>query len=129
MTLIPIDTLSGLKEVRRAGDSSRGHGRTGFFPCGDNRWRLPFGRDLTVYPVSTGNPHGVVFVDDLDEIDLMFWDHVSNQPRLAPWSQHRVYAVLDDSLQACLGKGSRTHFARGTGACAVAAVAAKQGLT
>ena len=55
----------------------------------------------TVYPVSMGNPHGVVFVDDLDEIDLMFWG-----PRLesAPVWPHganiEFTQVLDaDSLQ------------------------------
>lgn len=132
--LIPIDTLSGLKEVRRAGDLYLvDMGEPDFsFMRGQSVEIALLGVTWTVYPVSMGNPHGVVFVDDLDEIDLMFWG-----PRLesAPVWPHganiEFTQVLDaDSLQVRVWeRGAGPTLACGTGACAAAAVAAKQGLT
>jgi diaminopimelate epimerase len=81
--------------------------------------------------VSTGNPHAVVFVDDLDAVDVP-----TEGPR---WAEHQAFpnginahfaqVLARDHLRVIhWERGSGPTLACGTGACATLAAAVQQGL-
>lgn len=90
------------------------------------------GRDWRVTCVSMGNPHCVVFVDDVDGLDL---------PAIGPRFEHHPFfprrvntefirVVNREKLQMRVWeRGAAETLACGTGACAAAVAAAKTGRT
>ena len=88
------------------------------------------GRDYDVTCVSMGNPHCVVFVDNVDGFDL---EHIGPQFENDPLFPERVNAefikVLNDHTikMRVWERGSGETWACGTGACAVAVAACENG--
>jgi len=89
-------------------------------------------KDYTVNPVSVGNPHAVVYLDHIDDLDL---------PNLGPGFEHHpafphrtntefVEVVDRHTLRLRVWeRGSGETLACGTGACAALAASAELGLT
>ncbi len=88
------------------------------------------GKDYDVTCVSMGNPHCVVFVDNVDGFDL---EHIGPQFENDPLFPERVNAefikVLNDHTikMRVWERGSGETWACGTGACAVAVAACENG--
>ncbi len=88
------------------------------------------GKDYDVTCVSMGNPHCVVFVDNVDGFDL---EHIGPQFENDPIFPERVNAefvkVLNDHTikMRVWERGSGETWACGTGACAVAVAACENG--
>ena len=132
--VIQIGTLSGVKEVRQADewyvvdmgepDFSFSQGNSVEIVSHDVSW--------TAYPVSMGNPHAVVFVDDLASLDFTTWG-----PRLEAAKQWPNGANIEftqvlspNQIEVRVWeRGAGATLACGTGACAAAVVSSKLGLT
>ncbi|PIE23011.1 MAG: diaminopimelate epimerase [Planctomycetota bacterium] len=100
----------------------------------DQPWalRLPAaGRSFTVYPLSMGNPHAVCFVDEaLDELDLPLLGPALGRASCFPNGANIEFVQQDAEgmlLQRSWERGSGETLACGSGACAVAVVAACTG--
>lgn len=89
-------------------------------------------RTWTVYPVSMGNPHGVVFVEDVESLDIDTWgpylEHDSVWPQKA--NIEFVQVLASNHLRVKVWeRGAGATLACGTGACAASVVANREGLT
>jgi diaminopimelate epimerase len=128
-----IGSLSGVKEISVDGELyTVDMGEADFsFSQGGAVEILSHGVTWTTYPVSMGNPHAVIFVDDLDELDFQLWG-----PRLEAaqeWPSGSniefVQVLAPDQIRVKVWeRGAWPTLACGTGACASAAVSARQGL-
>jgi diaminopimelate epimerase len=128
-----IGSLSGVKEISVDGELyTVDMGEADFsFSQGGAVEILSHGVTWTTYPVSMGNPHAVIFVDDLDELDFELWG-----PRLEAaqeWPSGSniefVQVLAPDQIRVKVWeRGAGPTLACGTGACASAAVSARQGL-
>jgi diaminopimelate epimerase len=128
-----IGSLSGVKEISVDGELyTVDMGEADFsFSQGGAVEILSHGVTWTTYPVSMGNPHAVIFVDDLDELDFQLWG-----PRLEAaqeWPSGSniefVQVLAPDQIRVKVWeRGAGPTLACGTGACASAAVSARQGL-
>lgn len=90
------------------------------------------GKTYEINCVSMGNPHCVIFVDDVNKIDL---------EKIGPaFEKHRLFKdgintefvkVIDDNTfeMRVWERGSGETLACGTGACAVASIAVKKGIS
>ena len=90
------------------------------------------GKTYSVTAVSVGNPHCVLFVDDLDEIDLrMFGPAVESHPGFPNRTNVQVAQVIDSNhIKARIWeRGAGYTLASGSSACAVAAAALRTGRT
>ncbi|MGE5607750.1 MAG: diaminopimelate epimerase [Bacillota bacterium] len=89
------------------------------------------GADTTTF-VSMGNPHAVMFVDDLAKVDLNRWgplveNHTAFPRRI---NAHWVQVISRDEVRmATWERGSGITLACGTGACAVAVASILTGRT
>jgi diaminopimelate epimerase len=99
---------------------------------GGSMWKISLdGRDTWISPVSMGNPHGVIFVSDVDAIDLsrvgpMFERHACFPQRAnVHWAQ--VVGPAEMKMRTW-ERGSGITLACGTGACAVLVAAVRAGL-
>jgi diaminopimelate epimerase len=128
-----IGSLSGVKEISVDGELyTVDMGEADFsFSQGGAVEILSHGVTWTTYPVSMGNPHAVIFVDYLDELDFELWG-----PRLEAaqeWPSGSniefVQVLAPDQIRVKVWeRGAGPTLACGTGACASAAVSARQGL-
>ena len=128
-----IGSLSDVKEISVDGELyTVDMGEADFsFSQGGAVEILSHGVTWTTYPVSMGNPHAVIFVDDLDELDFQLWG-----PRLEAaqeWPSGSniefVQVLAPDQIRVKVWeRGAGPTLACGTGACASAAVSARQGL-
>lgn len=128
-----IGSLSGVKEISVDGELyTVDMGEADFsFSQGGAVEILSHGVTWTTYPVSMGNRHAVIFVDDLDELDFQLWG-----PRLEAaqeWPSGSniefVQVLAPDQIRVKVWeRGAGPTLACGTGACASAAVSARQGL-
>lgn len=87
--------------------------------------------EMAITTVSVGNPHGVVFVKDLDQVDFYkVGPELENHPMWADRANIEfVQPQADGSLRVRVWeRGSGETMACGTGACAVAAAARVNGL-
>lgn len=150
---ITIETDSGVREARLARDGDRvieievemGQPRFGAdeIPLtsdaaevleagGEGPWRLaaPIGGSVAEgFALSLGNPHLVVFVDDVDQLDLAV---VGPPLENAPWFPDRANIEFVDfrttaPRQRTWERGSGETLACGSGACAVGVAAAAAG--
>lgn len=90
------------------------------------------GRTLAVTCVSIGNPHAVVFVDTLDQVDLARDGAALASSPLLPGGINAHFVRIEsphDCTMVSWERGSGATQACGTGACAVAAAARRLGLT
>lgn len=90
------------------------------------------GREWKITVLSMGNPHGVIFTDDVDTLDL---EKIGPKFERHPWFPDRINTefirVLDDrTIQMRVWeRGSGETMACGTGACAAAVASALNGYT
>lgn len=93
---------------------------------------LSDGSDICLTAVSMGNPHGVVFIDSFDEVDVHTCgaelEHHSMWPDRANIEFVKVNSPQDITMRVW-ERGSGETMACGTGACAVAVAAALTGRT
>ena len=82
--------------------------------------------------VSMGNPHAVVFVDDVDNFELeKYGPHFENHPRFPKRTNTEFVKVIsrnEASMRVC-ERGSAETWACGTGTCATAMACILNGLT
>lgn len=124
-TSLTVETLAGIKHLElhlEHGNVSAVTVDMGVPTWEENRVLTIQGEDYTVTPVSMGNPHAVLYVDDPGAVDL---------PRLGPDFEHHpsfpnrtntefVQVLGPDHLRMRVWeRGSGETMACGTGACAV----------
>lgn len=89
------------------------------------------GMTYNMTAVSMGNPHAVIFLDEIDSLDLIKdGEQFENNPLFPEKVNTEFVKVIDDkTLQMrVFERGSGETFACGTGACAVVAAAVKNGI-
>ncbi|MEE1027052.1 MAG: diaminopimelate epimerase [Agathobacter sp.] len=82
--------------------------------------------------VSMGNPHAVVFVDDVDNFELeKYGPHFENHPRFPKRTNTEFVKVIsrDEASMRVWERGSAETWACGTGTCATAMACILNGLT
>ena len=90
-------------------------------------WLMPDGPSVELTAIGMGNPHAVIFVDDLDKVDVAHVGPQIEQHHLFPNGANVEWARVDSPDHVSMvvwERGSGQTLACGTGACAVA-VAAK----
>lgn len=89
------------------------------------------GRTYDMTAVSMGNPHAVIFLDDIDSLDLQNeGENFENNPLFPEKVNTEFVKVIDRKTlkMRVFERGSGETFACGTGACAVVAAAVKNGI-
>lgn len=89
------------------------------------------GNDYTVYPVSVGNPHSVVYLPEIDQLNLEdVGPYFECHPIFPNRTNTEFVRVLDRThlKMRVWERGSGETLACGTGACAVLAASASLGL-
>lgn len=90
------------------------------------------GKDYSFVPVSMGNPHAVIFVDDVDGFPVESVGKIIECHRLFPQRTNVEFAqIIDDEhiRMRVWERGAGETMACGTGACATLAAAAMSKLT
>ncbi len=135
-TTVTINTVSGPKEIHRAGNLyavDMGEPQftgAGLPQLGGVQHVEAQGGCWDIYPISMGNPHGVVFVNNLAEIDLARLGPILETHPIWPAQANIEFVEVKDagSLQVKVWeRGAGPTLACGTGACASAVWAAKLG--
>ena len=138
--VIDVDTLAGVKSVAVQGESARVNmGPPIFDPAripaslenpGSDALRTKLeldGASLEAAVLSMGNPHAVLFVDDVNTVPVTTLGPRLEEHRFFPRGANIGFATVDSGNRIRLRvweRGSRETLACGTGACA-AAVAAR----
>ncbi len=89
-------------------------------------------REYTIQEISMGNPHAVIFVDDLTQIDLYdVGPKIENDPHFPNRTNVEFVKILNDKEIEVLvwERGAGETLACGTGACACVAAASLAGKT
>ena len=86
---------------------------------------------VSVVPVSVGNPHAVLFVDDAEHFPTDLLGQISMHPTFADGVNAESAQILSPTCirMRVFERGSGVTMACGTGACAVCAAAVKQGFS
>lgn len=133
-TTLAIETLSGVKELMlrvEGGSVSAATVGMGVAVVGEDLLvRTPLS-DVTCTPVSVGNPHAVLFVDDAKTAPVVELGSLIERHPLFPGGVNVefVQVLSDHELRMRVWeRGSGITMACGTGACASAAAAASKGL-
>lgn len=90
------------------------------------------GNKLLLNSVSLGNPHTVVYVNNLNEIPLMSWGKKIENYKIFPEKTNVEFVEIIDENNLKMRvweRGVGETLACGTGACASAAISAKKGYT
>jgi diaminopimelate epimerase len=99
---------------------------------GSGEWlELASGERVTINTVSLGNPHCVVFVDELDEDDMRRrGPEISTHPHFERGTNVQFARAIDSGTMETLiwERGAGETLASGSSACAVAAAAFRRGL-
>ena len=144
---ITIETLSGIKKLkvfRHDGrndvfkvDMGKAELRSDLIPVALNKPRIinePVsigGEDYNITCVSMGNPHAVVFCNNVEKIDLEKIGPLFENSELFPERVNAEFVkVIDDHTieMRVWERGTGETWACGTGACAVAVAAVENGL-
>jgi diaminopimelate epimerase len=131
--VLRIKTLAGVKEVEVVGGLYRVNMGAPDFPFGVGKTvRIAAaGQEWICHPVSMGNPHAVVFVDDVEGVNLAMWGPtLENHPVWPQKANIEFVQVLDQSRikVRVWERGAGPTLACGTGACAAAVTAVRLGL-
>lgn len=142
-TIIRLETLSGIKtldlHLGEGGKTVESVTVDMLEPSFSNGKQYTGGEEGTVSAggrtfkgtfVSMGNPHFVIFVDDIAEIDIARFGRLLEYDRIFPERCNIEFAqpLPDGSLRTRVWeRGSGITMACGTGACATAAAAARTG--
>lgn len=132
--VIQIGTLSGVKEIRVVDDLyAVDMGEPDFsFSQGEAVEIISHDLSWSAYPVSMGNPHAVVFVDDLGGLDFEIWGPRLGTAKVWPQGANVEFTQVLSANHLKVKvweRGAGPTLACGTGACAAAAMAARRGLT
>lgn len=132
-TTLQIETLAGIRTLELHVEKERTTSVTvdmGVPLTGDSHVLSVKGKDYTVYPVSMGNPHAVIFESSISQLMLtdlgpLFENHPSFPNRV---NTEFVEVLSRDRLKMRVWeRGSGETLACGTGACAVVVAAVKAG--
>lgn len=131
---IEVNTLSGVKRISASGgqytvdmgepDFSFNHGR----PLGV----VSHGQSWSLHPVSLGNPHGVAFLENLEDFDFTFWGPRLEKASIWPRGANIEFTQVVNAQHLRVRvweRGAGPTLACGSGACAAVAVADRLGLT
>lgn len=132
--VLEIGTISGVKPIRvRNGIYAVDMGKPDFsFNKGQPLEIKIEGKSWEVHPVSMGNPHGVVFLENLDALDIFTWGPLLENNSVWPQKANIGFGQVLSTNHLHLKvweRGAGATLACGSGACAAAAVAGKLGLT
>ena len=132
-TALSIETLSGIRTLEldvRNGKVKYASVDMGVTETGDDIRLNISGTNLVCTPVSVGNPHAVIFVDDIAEAPVDTLGPVIEKLSIFPGGVNVefVQVISDSELRMRVWeRGSGITMACGTGACASAAAAVKKG--
>ncbi|MBO4831694.1 MAG: diaminopimelate epimerase [Oscillospiraceae bacterium] len=132
-TCLRIETLSGIKTLKmqlRCGKVSGVTVGMGPAEVGDEMEITAGDSKVTGTPVSVGNPHFVIFVDDLEKAPLYSLGPVIEKHESFPEGVNVEFVQVvgrDELRMRVWERGSGVTMACGTGACASAAAAVKKG--
>ena len=130
-TDLRIETGSGIKRVRLIFEKNRASGASvdmGKAVISDPITLNACGRDITLYPVDTGNPHAAVFTDDLaDGYFEAAGPYLSSHPVFPEGANIEFIKVINNGgiSVRVWERGSGPTLACGTGACAAAFASVK----
>lgn len=133
-SVLQIGTISGTKEIQVSGDLyivdmgepdlSFNQGEIVEIEMENITWHA--------HPVSMGNPHAVVFMDDVENFDFFSWGSRLEQAKVWPHKANIEFTQVlsPNHLKVRVWeRGVGPTLACGTGACAAAVAAIKKGLT
>jgi len=131
--LLQIGTISGVKKISvNDGLYVVDMGEPDFtFNGGDEVKIDSHGKIWTADAVSMGNPHAVIFVDDLDNLDFLTWGPRLEEDEVWPEKANIEFTqvISDNRLKVKVWeRGVGPTLACGTGACAAAVAAIRRGL-
>ena len=132
-TNLTIETMSGIRTLEMRVRSGRVRSVTvdmGTVEVGKELSLEVGGRRVTGTPVSVGNPHFVIFVDDIDEVPLTELGPRIEKHEVFPGgiNVEFVQVLAEDRIRMRVWeRGSGVTMACGTGACASAAAAVRTG--
>ena len=130
-TSLTVETMSGIRTLEMQVRNGRVRSVTvgmGAAEVGDELSVEADGRTVTGTPVSVGNPHFVIFVDDIDEAPLYELGPLIEKHEAFPSgiNVEFVQVLAGDRIRMRVWeRGSGVTMACGTGACASAAAAVK----
>ncbi len=134
-TILSIETLAGMRELALHVEGSAvksvtvDMGEPVIFQARSIEVK---GISYTIKPVSMGNPHAVLYIDNLDELDLpVLGPGFEHHPSFPNRTNTEFVQVFDRGMvrMRVWERGSGETLACGTGACAVLAASADLGLT
>ena len=133
-TRLRIETLSGIRELElrlRCGKVASVEVGMGTVSVGDEMTINAAGQEIECTPVNVGNPHTVIFTDDVSEIDLTAIGPAIEHHEAFPGGVNVEFVQKLGPQQLRMRvweRGSGVTMACGTGACASAAAAVAKGL-
>ena len=132
-TVLKIDTLSGVRTLRlhvEDGSVKSASVDMGRADAGAELALSLDGGTIRCTPVSVGNPHAVVFADDMSRVpvDVLGPEIETHEAFPGRVNVEFVQVLSAGALRMCVWeRGSGITLACGTGACAAAAAAVKKG--
>ena len=132
-THLTIETLSGIKTLDlriRAGKAESAAVDMGKTMIGEDMTLTVDGQTVTGTPVSVGNPHFVIFVDDIAQAPLFTLGPQIEKHAAFPEGVNVEFVQVLEKRQLRMRvweRGSGVTMACGTGACASAAAAVSKG--
>ena len=133
---ISIETLAGIKEVelvKNKNGSVEEYRVNMGIPKTEGVLRLNISNQLFyINKVSMGNPHGVIFVRDVDRVNIeKYGPLIENNHNFPNKTNVEFVQVLDRNLikMRVWERGSKETYACGTGACAAVVAGSNQNLT
>ena len=132
-TSLTVETMSGIRTLEMQVRSGRVRSVTvgmGTAAVGEELTLEAGGRTVTGTPVSVGNPHFVIFVDDIEKAPLCKLGPRIEKHEAFPGgiNVEFVQVLAEDRIRMRVWeRGSGVTMACGTGACASAAAAVKTG--
>ena len=129
---LTVETLSGIKTLELDVSSGTVTGVTvdmGQAVLGEDMTLNVAGETVVLAPVSVGNPHAVIFVDDIEQVPLSILGPKIEQHEAFPGGMNVEFVqVLGDGelRMRVWERGSGVTMACGTGACASAMAAVKK---
>ncbi|MBR6916949.1 MAG: diaminopimelate epimerase [Clostridia bacterium] len=133
-TLITVETLSGIKTLRLTVDGGKVVSASVDMGKSDVSGEMTLvagGKSVTGIPVSVGNPHLVIFVDDIDALPPETYGPLIEKHKAFPdgVNVEFVKSLGNDRLRMRVWeRGSGITLACGTGACASVSAAVAKGI-
>ena len=131
-TDLRIETLSGIKRLRLKLSGGKVTGVTVMMGAAETQPERTLtidGKTIVYTPVSVGNPHAVVFVDDINEVPLeVIGPKIERHPDFPDGVNAEFVQVLSPGKlrMRVWERGSGVTMACGTGSCASAAAAVQK---